>query len=204
MTDRWFHYAVIGGLGALLVRVLWHHSLWANIPVIPHTPTPAPTTTYHRAPLMPGRAGTLQTLKIMRSLVERDSKDPFVRRAAEMIVRSCGGHEVACEARRLFHFCRDRVIYRRDPRGQERVQDTARTLRQLTGDCDDKVVCLCALLGALGIESRMVVCGVDGRRWSHVYCLANLGAAGGWVSLDPTPEQAEFGWQSSAPRRAVW
>lgn len=203
MDERTIQYALLGGLGALVVRALWHHSLWANIPPIPRVPTPAPTTTYHKAALLPGRSGTLQTLKIMRAISDRDSRDPYVRRAAEIIVNHCGGHQTVCEAQRIHEFCRDRITYRRDPRGQERVQDTARTLRHRTGDCDDKVVALCALLGALGIESRMVVCGVSGKRWTHVYAMANCGPVG-WVPLDPTPEQAEFGWQSNAPRRAVW
>lgn len=187
----------------MIGKALWHHSLWANIPVVPKIPTPANRpATYSRAPLLPGRRGTLQTLQIMRTLADRDARDPIIRRVAERVVEGCAGHDSRCEARRVYEFCRDFITYRRDPRGQERVQDTRRTLQSRCGDCDDKCVALCALLGALGIESRIVVCGLDGKRWSHVYAMANMGNT--WVVLDPTPERAYFGWESSARRRAVW
>jgi hypothetical protein len=74
------------------------------------------------------------------------------------------------------------------------VQDAKRTLFVFgTGDCDDKVVCLATLLATLGHKSRFKVLGTKRGHFSHVYL--EVQTPRGWLSLDPTPEQAHAGWQ---------
>lgn len=154
-------------------------------------------------PLDAGRRGTWQTLRAMAEMVRRGSRDPRVRDAALAITRGCPGHDFQCEIRRLFEFVRDRIVFRRDPIGQERVQDAPRTLFIFrSGDCDDQSVLLAALLGSLGHQSRFVVLSFDGGDFHHV-CLQVLDR-GRWISLDPTRERAPIGWESPAVRRAIY
>ena len=144
-----------------------------------------------------GRAGTVATLKYMRAIVDRDSNDPYIRKAAEHIVRDCRGHDFLCEIGACFHFVRDRITYRRDPLLTEYVQDSRRTLEAGVGDCDCKVVLLCSILQALGHKTRFVVIGHDREAFSHVYCEV-LTKQHGWLPLDPTNEQAHVGWEARA------
>lgn len=144
-----------------------------------------------------GRAGTIETLKYMRAIVQRDSNDQYVRKAAEHIVRDCRGHDFLCEIQACFGFVRDRITYRRDPLLQEYVQDSRQTLEAGVGDCDCKVVLLCSLLQALGHRTRFVVIGHDSDALSHVYCEV-LTKQHGWLPLDPTNEQAHVGWEAKA------
>jgi len=153
-----------------------------------------------------GKAGTIETLRIMRQIVNRDSADPFVRKTAEAIVRDCRGHDFGCEVKALFTFVRDRITYRRDPLTTEYVQDSRRTLESGIGDCDCKVVLLCSLLQSLGHRTKFIVIGTDADNFSHVYCAVYMRGAG-WVALDPTNERASVGWEAQAPMRAsfpVW
>jgi len=156
--------------------------------------------------LLEGLAGTRQTLEEMARLVRQDAGDLSIRQFALGLVQKCDGHQFNCEIRALFHFCRDEIIYRRDPVDHEWVQDAARTIGVFrTGDCDDKVVCLATLLGALGHKSRFVVIGRQPGQYTHVYL--EVRTPGGWLPLDPTPERAAVGWEAPGMHRAhyeIW
>lgn len=151
-----------------------------------------------RVPIPDGKAGTLETLKYMQAIVERDSRDPHVRQLAERIVRSCRGHDFDCEISVLFAYVRDQVTYRRDPLTTEYLQDTRRLQESGAGDCDCKVISLCSLLQSLGHRTRFAVIGSSKENLSHVYCEV-LTKQQGWLALDPTNEQAAVGWEARAP-----
>lgn len=144
-----------------------------------------------------GKAGTVATLRLMRAIVIRDSRNPFVRKTAEAIVKGCHGHDFLCEIKALFAFVRDKITYRRDTLTAEYVQDTQRTLEAGVGDCDCKVVALCSLLMALGHKTKFIVIGNQPDDYSHVYC-AVLTKEYGWLPLDPTNERADIGWEAQA------
>jgi len=153
--------------------------------------------------LSPGNRGIFETLYWMAQLVRRDIHDPMVRAQALDIVENFHGHDFDNEIDALFRFVRDRITYRRDPVDQERVQDTRRTLFEFqSGDCDDKVVALASLLGAIGHRSRFCVCGHTADNFSHVYLQVDAG--GQWKSLDPTDERAVPGWETTAPYKCAY
>lgn len=157
----------------------------------------------YKLPLLAGIPGTYQTLEHMAALVKRDSHDMEIRNVALQIVQGCGGHQFGCEITNLFEFVRDHITYRRDPVGQERVQDAKRTLFVFrTGDCDDKVVLLASLLGSLGHRSRFVVLGYSPGNFAHVYL--EVETRRGWIPLDPTPERATAGWEASGVLRKTY
>jgi len=150
----------------------------------------------HSAPLLDGLPGVHQTLSAMAQLVRRDSNDLLLREKALEITEECAGHDFACEVDALFAYCRDTIIYRRDPVEQERVQDARRTIwRYHSGDCDDLVVCLASLLGTLGDKTRFKVLGQRRGAYTLVY-LEVQRRDGSYLALDPTPEQAPPGWEA--------
>lgn len=155
------------------------------------------------APLLDGLAGTRQTLREMAAMVRKDAGALDNRQRALAIVAACQGHDFLCEIRAVFHFCRDQITYRRDPVEREWIQDAARTIGVFgSGDCDDKVVCLATLLGALGHRSRFVVVGHKRDQFTHVYLEVHTN--NGWLSLDPTPERAPVGWQAKGMHRDTY
>lgn len=157
----------------------------------------------HREPLADGLRGTKRTLQLMAELVRKDVGDVWIRQKALSIVQQCGGHNFSCEIQALFHYCRDQIIYRRDPVEVEWVADARRTIEVFgSADCDDKCVCLATLLGTLGHKSRFVVVGKSVDDYSHVYL--EVATKSGWLSLDPTPEQAPVGWQARGLHRATY
>jgi len=154
-------------------------------------------------PLSQGNRGIFETLYWMAILVRRDIHDPQVRNKALAIVEGARGHDFDSEIAALFQFVKDNITYRRDPVDQERVQDTRRTLFEFqSGDCDDKVVALASLLGTIGAKSRFVVCGYTSDNFHHVYL--EVFNNGEWVSLDPTNERAEPGWEAELPFRCAY
>lgn len=150
-----------------------------------------------------GLLGTNRTLRAMAALVRKSAENPALRQRALEIVSSCPGHKFSCEIQALFRYCRDQIVYRRDPVEVEWLQDAERTLDVFgTGDCDDKVVCLASLLAVLGHKSRFVCIGKDSVNYSHVYL--EVESNGRYVALDPTPEEAPAGWEARSPHRAVY
>ena len=183
---------------------LWDHSEWATQTARANATIRINSTAHTERWLsseayQPGEAGIFQTLDAMRALVRKAGSDPAVRDFALRLVVNCPGHGFDCEIKSCFEFARDRVTYRRDPLEVERVQSARRTLNEFeTGDCDDKVVLLCGLLASIGHKSRFVIAG-RGTDFTHVYCEAL--SSRGWISLDPTNEQARPGWQAPGSRR---
>jgi hypothetical protein len=150
-----------------------------------------------------GASGVYRTLELMAQLVRRDASSEYLRRVAVDLVRGCPGHDDQCEIKRVFEYARDRITYRRDPTGIERISDARRTIESGVGDCDDKCIVLSSLAAVLGYPSRFVVCGFKRHSFSHVYC--EVLTRRGWLALDPTPENAAFGWeQQHAPYREVY
>lgn len=186
---------------------LWNHSEWSRESQSDATGLINSTGYADRwmqsEPYQPGNAGIYQTLHAMRALVKKSLHDPAVRNFAVSLVRPCPGHGFDCEIKRCFEYIRDHITYRRDPVTIERVQDARATLFEFySGDCDDKVVALCALLGALGLKTRFVVIGQDDRAFTHVYCEVRI--ARGWLPLDPTNENAAPGWEAGSAIREAY
>lgn len=157
------------------------------------------TTTQH---LPRGERGTVMTLKLMAMFCKRDAGSLELRAIAQRIIDNTAGHDFSSEIRALFYFTRDHIKYRKDPVEVERVQDALRTLQFGSGDCDDKVTLLVTLLAVCGHRARFCVSGPAPGRWQHVYC--EVATPNGWMPLDPTPENAQPGWQTSAPAKGIF
>jgi len=153
------------------------------------------------ATLAPGTAGTVQTVTVMRRLVEQGGSDVEIRRLAFELLSGC---PPTLDARlsRLFRYAADRVRFVRDPKGTELLQGAWVTARRLQGDCDDKSILLASLIRAarLPVSLAFRVIGADRRRpdrFTHVYVVAR--AHGRCIALDPTRYGTPFGWQFPRP-----
>ncbi len=133
-----------------------------------------------------GHQGTWRTLEAMRYLVRKDYRSSYVRQKTRRLLLSMpqqGGNPVEA----LFLFARDRIRFREDPPGVERVADFRRTTEAGYGDCDDKVVWLATALLSLGISARFVVQSY-GEQWDHVYLEYFDWSRFSWVALDPSAD----------------
>ncbi len=147
----------------------------------------------------PERA-TMRALETMAEFVRRDLVDSGLQDFASEVVKGVRGHDFKSEIETLFLFCRDEVVYRRDPILLEQLRSARRTLTRsggAAGDCDDKSTLLSTLLGCIGHRSRFAA--VSYKKpppivFQHVYVEAWTGKV--WLALDPTNEDAAPGWES--------
>lgn len=154
-------------------------------------------------PLADGHAGTLRTLEVMRWLVRKDSRNPFVRTKTTNFIEQQSSHSPVAA---LFLFARDKIRYVPDPPNLEKVSDFEHTTASREGDCDDKVVWLGTALLSIGVPVRFVVQSYDGGSWDHVYLEFYDWQAWGWTALDPTADGhtglvADVGWRQPLPQR---
>lgn len=150
--------------------------------------------------MVKGAAGVGMTAGAMLDYIRKDAADNSVRRLAVAHLAQAGilGHSFLAEIKSLFELVRDRIIYRRDPVGVERVQDTLRTFQYGAGDCDDKAVALASLLAAVGHKSRLVF-GAANAQASPSHVWLQVKHKGEWLDLDPSNEKAEIGWSTALP-----
>jgi transglutaminase-like putative cysteine protease len=161
-----------------------------------------------------GIAGTRRTLDRMAAAVRGEIRPDFrgylhetIRVTALDLVAGVPPRDWRGEIGRLFEFVRDRITYRLDPVDAERVQDPVATLEIGSGDCDDLVVLLAALLGSLGYWSRFVAQTPDGVQFDHVYL--EVETPRGWLALDPTADghgviRAAPGWRNPTGQEWIY
>jgi len=153
-----------------------------------------------------GPDGVTATLTIMRDMVRAFKTNILIRSTALQIVQGCPQKGFTCEVNALFEFVRDSISYRMDVNGVETLQTPDITLQNLqSGDCDDKVTLLCALLESIGHPTKMIAIGLEPGIYCHVYAATRVGNA--WVPMDPT-EPVELGWQPDPSRvveqKTIW
>lgn len=162
-------------------------------------------------PLADGAAGNVQALRIAAKIVEQDRQQPDLRAfVLREIVKDVAGHDFAGERTACFEFARDRIIYRRDPPGVERIADMWSTLYALNpkepeGDCLIKCVFLATCLSLLGEKPFFIVIRQNEKSnsFNHVY-LGVTEKDGSITPLDPTPPDRQPGEESGAINKAMF
>lgn len=154
------------------------------------TPTVA---TLQRIP--DGKAGVIETLRIMGQFAKEGKKSLFVRQAAMRATQSCNQKDYFCEARRCQEFVRDNIRYVQDIDGVETVATPDKTLESLAGDCDDKSTLLAAMLMSIGHPARYVAIGFQPGVFEHVYVETLVNNR--WIPLEST-EPVDAGWSPPA------
>jgi hypothetical protein len=169
--------------------------------------TPLPQD-HQRKYILPGPAGTEQTIQAMRKIVSSTlasmrkgvtkGKRVFeIRRIIGEIIAPCSPKDYYCYCKSLYEYCRDQIKYTFDPVGVELVESPERILLESKiADCDSIVTVLATMYEAIGFPSRFVTVKADKLRpndYSHVYLEVNIPGRG-WVAADPTMPTKEFGW----------
>lgn len=161
--------------------------------------------------LLAGEAGTAQTIRLAKNLVDRAVKDPYVNRVAIDVVRPTRQYDDLSKIHAIYNFVSENFTYVQDPIGPFGAKETLRPVRDLlelrAGDCDDiNLVLFPALLGTIGYSTRAVTIAGDPanpREFSHVYC--EVFHDGEWIPMDAARPGARFG---EAPpyyyRKKVW
>lgn len=150
-------------------------------------------------PLLSGEAGTAQTLRVARQLVDAGVKDPRVNRTAIEIVRGTPQYDDLAKIEAIYNWVTANFTYIQDPVGPNGAKETLRPVVDLlqlrAGDCDDiNAVLFPALFGTLGYRTRIVTIAGDPqspREFSHVYCEVEF--EGEWIPIDAARPGARFG-----------
>lgn len=148
-------------------------------------------TTSQLREISDGSRGILETLKLMRGLVNRGKNDLGIRTLVTSIVRGLPPKDYSAEAAKVHAWVRDNIRYVRDINGTETLHDAAQVIKFGQGDCDDKSVLVASMLESIGHPTRFVAMGFGGSAFSHVYVETKLGTR--WIGVETT-EHVEFGW----------
>ena len=156
--------------------------------------------------LLPGDAGTHQTLGRMRALVDAGAQLPETRQAVAAALSTALPRNSQSELSALLEWVQEHWHYVRDPTTVELVQTPALMLREIRargevqGDCDDAAVLFGALAESAGYPTRFVVQGPDGDLFRHV--VLEVQAGGRWLAVDPSQGTHGLGWAPPAGREA--
>jgi hypothetical protein len=157
-------------------------------------------------PIAPGDAGIVQTVRVIRKLVDDGVKDPTVNALAIQIARTVPRFDRMALAQALYEWVLENIWFVDDPVAKETVRPAAVVLRVGGGDCDDiNGVLLPSLLGTVGIPSRLVTVASDPRdpsQFSHIYAEADIDGA--WMPIDAARPGAQFGLEPSNWARKRW
>ena len=148
-------------------------------------------------PLAAGDAGTSQTIRAMRQLIDQGKKDPRIHELAARIVAHCPPEytpagELAA-ARSIFDWGLANVRYTPDVTGKETLHSAWDVARLGIGDCDDFTVLFCSLLETIGKQTRIVTISShaeDPDQFSHVF--PEVLVRGRWIPVDAARRSAAF------------
>ncbi len=156
--------------------------------------------------LLPGDAGTHQTLGRMRELVDVGAQLPEARQAVAAALTTARPRSPQSELSALLEWVQERFHYVRDPLHVELVQTPALMLREIRqrgevqGDCDDAVVLFATLAESAGYLTRFLVQGPADDLYQHVVAEVQVGER--WLAVDPSQGVQGLGWAPPAGREA--
>lgn len=165
--------------------------------------------TLQAEPLLDGDAGTVQTVRRIRALVEQGKRDPFVNHFTGTLLRRAGvrPYDEAGEIRAIFAGVLGHVRFTKDPEGKECLRPARTTLEWGFGDCDDiNAVLLPSMLGTVGYRTRIVTIASHAaapEQFTHVYC--EVFFRDRWIPLDAARRDTRIGIAPGRSfRKRVW
>ncbi len=133
----------------------------------------------------------LFTINAMAEMVKDFKINPKIRQIALSIIMTAPERDAMAETQTIFNWVRDTIKYRKDIAGVETLQTPIQTIQFRSGDCDDQVILLNALLESVGIKTRFVVIAQKRRGvWNHIYSQALIGRD--FYDMDPIRD-VDFG-----------
>lgn len=139
-----------------------------------------------------GKAGIVETLKIMRRIVRKEKSALSIRNMAVEIVSGMRGKNWRGEIEAIQQWVKNNIRYVRDVVDVETLHLPTTVLQTKSGDCDDQAILTASLLESIGHPTRFVAIGFAKDDYSHVFTETRLGAV--WLSVETT-EPVAVGWQ---------
>ena len=136
-------------------------------------------------PQLPGPAGIVQTMGLMRAMVNGAIADPLIRRQAARATDHCTRGNGQCSASAIGEWVRLKVKYVPDPLHHEHltspsvIAKAVEEGKRVYGDCDDMSMYVAALAKSIGLSPTFEVVGRD-KTFHHVYTSVN------GIPIDPT------------------
>lgn len=157
-----------------------------------------------------GDAGVEATVRRMQSIYRDALRDPRIVQFAQRLVGLDQADGQAAQVQAVAAFVRARWRFVGDSLGFEQLKTPDRLLSEsesygkLQGDCDDATLLLMTLLGAIGIQSRIVVVQRDPRSpsFDHVYLEAWDGRR--WVALDGVAKGRPLYYRPAGLREKIY
>ena len=147
-----------------------------------------------RVEIPEGAAGTRETLKQMRRLVQLGKTNLALRDLTASIIAAVPGKDFQGELQALLDFVRQAIRYTLDTNDIEVIQCPITTWRLGYGDCDDMAVLLATLCELAGHPAAFIAIGFgEIGQYSHVMVMASPADESAFVFLDPT-EAMPPGW----------
>ena len=141
-----------------------------------------------------GAAGTRETLKHMRQLVQQGKTNLANRDLANRITAQVPQKHWHAELCAIFNFVRSKIRYALDTNDIETIQSAATTLNLGYGDCDDFAVLLATLCECAGHAACFVAVGFGPSiEYTHVLTIASGAGELPWLAMDAT-EARPCGW----------
>lgn len=148
-----------------------------------------------------GEAGILQTVSMMKDMVNKSFLHPWIRERAARLIANCNRNQ-DCEDKVLWGYVIKAIQYVRDPAGVEALHDPITFIEQRLrnrqvpfGDCDDMSLYLATLLKSVGHHPKFrVLSRAQDGTFSHVLVFCHN------KNLDPT---MEYGREPRNPTRAM-
>lgn len=147
-------------------------------------------------------------IHLVRDSAENNRYTYQLRDWARMIAKQYGAATQDEIIFAIYDWVKNNMVYVNDPAYNELIHSAEVLMRRhfelgdLSGDCDDFTILICALLLQLGIpcKARMIkLPQSDGSyQYAHIYPMAKA-SNGVWYSLDATEKQKQLGWE--APHR---
>jgi len=150
-----------------------------------------------------GESAMLKTLSIMRELIQKASRDYYVRRWAEKMTEGSGPKDPQ-KLMALYSYLSSSLNYCKDMDGVEMIK-TPKLILQLMEmgevpqlDCDCMTVLILSLAKSIGLQGAMRAVALPPHdEYSHVYALVRIIDEGSeqWVPVDLTRPDMGFGWE---------
>ena len=123
---------------------------------------------------LPGDRGILQTVKIIKAIVEAFKRSMKFRKLAVDIVKPYKKNMNKIKS--IFNWIRANIQYVRDIDDIETLHTPAKILRDGAGDCDDLVILSGVLLKAVGYKLIYVISSNrPDRKFNHIYLIVDDG-----------------------------
>lgn len=155
--------------------------------------------TTERVAQLPGTAGIVQTVGLMKSMVNQAIDSPVIRKQAARVTEGIDRGNYKAQAVALGAWVRRAIRYVPDPRNLEHLTNPAifaqavEEKRRVYGDCDDMSMYVAALAKSIGLRPVFKVVG-RGKQYHHVYVEVN------GIPIDPT---VEFGVKPFTAHRTL-